>query len=124
MFDSRRPFHLDNVFNDDTVHLLCQDSEVKDLNLPEPAEIISDEDDSSEDEEESENDGNRGVPVAERIARRAIKRKKRNDWRANRDNTLWKYNQNSYVSTPVSLFKSSYSIRTFRYLSFCWKSRI
>lgn len=92
------------MFNSDTVCLLCQDSEVKDLNLPEPSEIFSDEDDSSEDEEEGENDSNRGVPVAERIARRAIKRKEKNNWRANRENTLWKYNQNSYVSTPVSLF--------------------
>ncbi|KAI6189495.1 hypothetical protein M3Y97_00014700 [Aphelenchoides bicaudatus] len=105
VIDSRRPFHLDNVFNEETVRLLCFESEMTELNLPEPSEIFNDEDsDASSDEEEDEQDENRMASATRRVERRMIKQKRIQAWRQRREEILWKYSNKSYISMPISVF--------------------
>jgi hypothetical protein len=102
VLDARRPFHLDNVFNEESIKLVCQESELNDLNLPEASEIYNEEDDESNSEDEGDEQENRMVSVTERLERRLLKRKRVKAWQQNREQIIWKYNHKSYISFPVS----------------------
>jgi hypothetical protein len=115
VFDVRRPFHLDNVFNEDTVRLVCQESEITNLNLPRPSEIFNEEDSESDEEDEEERDENRMVAMSRRMEKRMIKRGRLEAWRNKREEILWKYSHKSYISLPVS-FLWLFSLQSpFRY---------
>ncbi|KAI6239351.1 hypothetical protein M3Y99_00587300 [Aphelenchoides fujianensis] len=108
VIDSRRPFHLDNVFNADGLHILCFESELAELQIPAYNEIHnarfeSDASDSSEDEAEGGGGGNRGNSLADRVERRLLKRRQISAYRENRERLLHKYFQYSYTSTPTSV---------------------
>lgn len=98
----RRPFDLDNVFNENTVRLVCQESEIAHLNLPQPSQIYNQESSEFSDEEDGEEqDENRMAVTARRMERRMLKRGQNDAWRKKRDEILWKYSHKSYISLPV-----------------------
>lgn len=86
------------------IRILCLESEQALLNLPQPSDIYNDEESDLSDEEEGDSDeeNRRFTSTTERIERRLIKRKRRDAWRKNRDQILWKYHHKAYISTPVS----------------------
>ncbi|KAI6204553.1 hypothetical protein M3Y94_00688100 [Aphelenchoides besseyi] len=103
IIDSKRPFHLDNVFSAEGIHVLCLDSELNELNLPEYSQIVdpNSQSDSDSDEEDAEN---QEISIAERVERRLLKRKEMAVHRQNRDQILFEYNRFTYTSIPTSVF--------------------
>lgn len=54
MLESRRPIHLDNIYNADTIKVLVPNSELEDWQIPDAAEIFDPGQSSDEEEEEDE----------------------------------------------------------------------
>lgn len=107
MIDSRRPFHLDNVFNKEAVRLLAYSSEMTKWNLPRvdevyaPSESDESEDDKLDDEDELSDEENPRRRIAEKIAERALKRRRREQWKRRKQELLWEYYMKTWYSTPV-----------------------
>ncbi|VDM27928.1 unnamed protein product [Toxocara canis] len=100
IIDSRRPLHLDNVYAQDNVYILVNSTELAELKCPQASEIFESDSESSDGEHE-EGEGNRAL---EDIEKRAIRRTRRQQWRAKRNDLLWDYYENSWYSISVSSF--------------------
>uniref|UniRef100_F1KWB4 Cell division control protein 45 n=1 Tax=Ascaris suum TaxID=6253 RepID=F1KWB4_ASCSU len=94
VIDSRRPYDLDNVYAEENIRILASGIELDELKCPEAKELFESESESSEDDEE-EGDGKRRL---EDIERRAIKRARKQQWYARRNDLLWDYYENSWYS--------------------------
>ncbi|KHN82399.1 Cell division control protein 45 -like protein [Toxocara canis] len=97
IIDSRRPLHLDNVYAQDNVYILVNSTELAELKCPQASEIFESDSESSDGEHE-EGEGNRAL---EDIEKRAIRRTRRQQWRAKRNDLLWDYYENSWYSISV-----------------------
>ena len=95
IIDSRRPFHLDNIYNEKNIRLLVRSSEVTTWDIPD-AQYIYDEDESSSEDDEEDRTAT--------IERRILKREEKNRWQNNRAQMLWKYYNHSWHSEPSSIF--------------------
>lgn len=104
VLDARRPFHLDNVFNEETIRIVCQESEINDLNLPQVSEIYRGDEESDSSDEDGENEEDRVTSAIGRVESKLLKRKKMDAWRRKREEILWKYSHKSYISLPTSVF--------------------
>ncbi|KHN82402.1 Cell division control protein 45 -like protein [Toxocara canis] len=94
IIDSRRPLHLDNVYAQDNIYILVNSTELAELKCPQASEIFESDSESSDGEHE-EGEGNRAL---EDIEKRAIRRTRRQQWRAKRNDLLWDYYENSWYS--------------------------
>lgn len=97
VIDSRRPFHLDNIYNNGNIRILVRSSEVQRWEIPKVEEIYDNDDSESSDEEENDD---RAANFEERI----LKRQQKHKWMGNRAELLWKYYNETYYSEPSSIF--------------------
>ncbi|EFP09541.1 hypothetical protein CRE_25146 [Caenorhabditis remanei] len=97
VLDSHRPFHIENVYANEKVHLLVNNSEMSELQLPDVEKVIQE--DSDDDEDNEENRGSYEQQM-ENIRRKAIKREEMQAWERQRQRTLWKYYESTWFSTP------------------------
>lgn len=87
------------------IRIVCQESEIEALNLPQLSEIYNEHDESgaSNEEDEASDEENQGFrAMTDRIEQRLLKHKRLEAWRRNREQVLWKYNHKSYIAMPVS----------------------
>jgi cell division control protein 45 len=100
IIDSRRPFHLDNVFAKN-VACLTFSNEILSWNLPKMEEIYQESDSSSdENEDDMEGDSNK---IEHMVQRRTLKRLAKADWKRNRADTMWNYYSRTWYSIPSSV---------------------
>ena len=97
VLDSHRPFHIENVYANEKVHLLVNNSEMSELQLPDVEKVIQE--DSDDDEDNEENRGSYEQQM-ENIRRKAVKREEMQAWERQRQRTLWKYYESTWFSTP------------------------
>lgn len=106
--DSNRPVHLDNIFDQTNVRILANSNEISSWNLPNRSQIFEDEEEDENDEDKSSNEENehemdldRRIGIAERIERRTIKAKQKENWKRTRKAILWDYYMSSWHATSV-----------------------
>ncbi|CAJ0579723.1 unnamed protein product, partial [Mesorhabditis spiculigera] len=97
IFDNRRPFDLENIYNESQVTVMADSKEVYDsLKIPEYPDLYRPDSDSEDEDEESED-------RMEAVQRRALKREERRRWEQKKDSLIWDYYGSSWVSTPTAL---------------------
>lgn len=97
IIDSLRPFDLDNVFAEESIYVLVNNVELKDLQIPNVNDIYASESESSEDDE------NETRKPMEEIEKRALKRSQKQQWKKKRADLLWEYYEKSWYSVPSSI---------------------
>ncbi|CAI5444247.1 unnamed protein product [Caenorhabditis angaria] len=101
IIDSHRPFHIENMFENDQVNVLIDEQELEELRLPQPNEVIKDEsDDDTDDDEEDEEQESSYEGRMEKIQRKAIKREEARLWERRRQNLLWTYYESTWNGAP------------------------
>uniref|UniRef100_A0A914XTU9 Uncharacterized protein n=1 Tax=Panagrolaimus superbus TaxID=310955 RepID=A0A914XTU9_9BILA len=95
IIDSRRPFHLDNVFSNH-ISILTYSKEMTSWNLPKIEQVYM-ESDSSSDEDDGGED--RELMVQQRIIRNAAKA----EWSRKRADIIWDYYARTWYSIPSAV---------------------
>ncbi|CAB3401292.1 unnamed protein product [Caenorhabditis bovis] len=99
VIDSHRPFHIENVFENDQVHILADSQEIEELRMPNPEEIIREESDDDTDDDDDQF-GEAYENRMEKIQRKAIKREELRLWERRRQNVLWTYYESAWCGAP------------------------
>ncbi|CAL2037090.1 unnamed protein product [Caenorhabditis brenneri] len=100
VIDSHRPFHIENVYANEQVHLLVNTNEMSELQLPEFQSVMQDESES-EDEDDEDDEYVSYEQKMENIQRKAIRREEKRVWEQQRQRILWKYYESTWFSSPV-----------------------
>ncbi|CAD6188133.1 unnamed protein product [Caenorhabditis auriculariae] len=105
--DSHRPFHHENVFDPSQIRLIVDSSELNDLSIPEPRQVMDygsgDDDDDEGSEVDAESEEGTYESRLERVRRRAIKKEEKKLWERRRQDILWRYYETSWHSVPSSM---------------------
>uniref|UniRef100_A0A7E4V3K2 Cell cycle regulator Mat89Bb n=1 Tax=Panagrellus redivivus TaxID=6233 RepID=A0A7E4V3K2_PANRE len=96
IIDSRRPFHVDNVYST-SVKILARSAEVESWNLPAFAAIYADSDSEDSDDDE------RSIGSA-RYQERLAKRRGKVEWQQKRSELLFNYESKHWFALPSSVF--------------------
>ncbi|PIC11619.1 hypothetical protein B9Z55_028971 [Caenorhabditis nigoni] len=97
VLDSHRPFHIENVYANEQVHLLINNSEMAELQLPDVDSVIRED---SDDEDENDDEDAPYEQQVENVRRRAIRREEMQVWERQRNRILWKYYESTWFSSP------------------------
>ncbi|CAI2347981.1 unnamed protein product [Caenorhabditis sp. 36 PRJEB53466] len=102
VIDTHRPYHIENVYDNEQIYLLLKETERKELELPEAESVFRDDfDDSDEDDEDEDDEEHVSYEQRmEKIRRKAIRREEKQLWERQRKNILWKYYSSTWYSTP------------------------
>ncbi|TKR64487.1 hypothetical protein L596_025010 [Steinernema carpocapsae] len=108
VLDSRRPIHLDNIYDDVNIRVIIETSELQRLGIPTMEELFepdsSDENDEQAEEDETED---RRQSRMDKIEQRIQKKQAKRAWAKNRDDLVWKYYENSWHSLSSAVFMFS-----------------